>query len=302
MTIHRLALRLVPALLVLLGACEALDDFTRSVDDAAARIIPGDRNTADAQTTYKRGLAYLNGIGVQRDEAKAAGLFYDAADKGSPDAAFQLGRMYQSGTGVSQNDGTALAWFEKAASLGHSEAQLITGQAYQTGRGTAKDLAWAARWYGKAADQGLAPAQHLLGMAYATGQGLPRDRVAASTWLGLAAVQKDENAARERTALGKQMSKTEVDEANKRIRAWRAGAGDPVLDQPTIRFAQVALADLGYPTGPVDGHIGPRTRQALSAYQAKAGLAQDGILNAAIVDRLKADRQPGASAVARSSH
>ena len=302
MIIHRPALRLAPALLVLLGACEALDDFARSVDDAAATVIPSERNTADAQTTYKRGVAYLNGDGVPRDEAKAASLFYDAADKGSRDAAFQLGKMYQTGTGVAQNDGTALAWFEKSASLGQSEAQLITGQAYQTGRGTAKDLAWAARWYGKAADQGLAPAQHLLGMAYATGQGLPRDPVAAYTWLGLAAAQKDENAARERTALGKQMSKAEVDEANKRIRTWRAGAGNSVLDQPTVRFAQVALTDLGYSTGPVDGHVGPRTRQAVSDYQAKAGLAQDGVLSAAIVDRLKADRQPGGSAVARSNH
>lgn len=302
MTIHRLALRLAPGLLILLGSCEALEDFVRGVDDAAATIIPSERNTADAQTTYKRGLAYLNGDGVQRDESKAASLFYDAADKGSRDAAFQLGRMYQSGTGVAQNDGTALAWFEKAASLGHSDAQLITGQAYQTGRGTAKDLAWAARWYGKAADQGLAPAQHLLGMAYATGQGLPRDRVAAYMWLGLAAAQKDENAVRERATLGKHMSKAEVDEANKRVRTWRAGAGDAVLDQPTVRFAQVALADLGFPTGPVDGHIGPRTRQALSAYQAKAGLAQDGLLSAALVERLKTDRQPGGSAVARSNH
>jgi TPR repeat protein len=302
MIIHRLALRLAPALLVLLGGCEMLDDFARSVDDAAATIIPSDRNPADADVTYKRGLTYLNGDGVKRDEQKAAALFYDAADRGSRDAAFQLGKLYQTGTGVAQNDATALAWFEKAASLGHGEAQLITGQAYQTGRGTAKDLAWAARWYGKAADQGLAPAQHLLGMAYANGQGLPRDRVAAYTWLGLAAAQKDENAARERAALGKQMSKAELDDANKRTRAWRVAAGDTVLDPPTVRFTQIALSDLGFPTGPVDGHVGPRTRQALTSYQAKAGLPQDGVLTATIVERLKTDRQPGGSAVARSSH
>jgi TPR repeat protein len=301
MTIHRLALRLAPGMLVLLGACEALDNFARSVDDVAASIIPNDRD-ADPQTIYRRGFAYLNGDGVTRDESKAASLFHEAADKGSRDAAFQLGRMYQSGTGVAQHDGTALAWFEKAASLGHGEAQLITGQAYATGRGTSKDLAWAARWYGKAADQGIVSAQHLLGMAYATGQGLPRDRVAAYTWLGLAAAQKDENAARERAALGKQMSKAELDEANRRSRAWHATAGDAILDLPTVRFAQVALADLGFPSGPVDGQIGPRTRQALSAYQAKAGLTTDGVLNATILERLKSDRQPGSSAVARSSH
>jgi localization factor PodJL len=300
MTNRRFALRLAPGLLVLLGACEGLDNFARSVDDAAASIIPSDRDTADAQTTYRSGLAYLNGDGVKRDEGKAAALFRAAADNGSRDAAFQLGLMHQRGIGVPQNDGTALVWLEKAAAMGHGEAQLITAQAYATGRGTAKDLAWAARWYGKAADQGLAAAQHLLGMAYATGQGLPRDRVAAYAWLGLAAAQKDENAARERAALGKQMSKADINEANRRVRAWHAAVGDSLFDQPTVRFAQIALADLGFPAGPIDGQLGPLTRQALTAYQAKAGFAPDGTLNAAVLERLKSDRLPG-STVARSS-
>lgn len=298
MAIRRLALRLAPALLLSLGACEAMDDFARSVDRAASDVV-SDRDSA--AESYRRGLAYLNGDGVTRDEAKAAALFHDAADKGSRDAAFQLGLLYQRGIGVPQHDGLALAWFEKAASLGNAEAQLLTGQAYATGRGTSKDFAWAARWYGKAADQGLAPAQHLLGMAYATGQGLPRDRVAAYEWLSLAAAQKDANAGRERAALAKQMSKTELAAANARVRQWRAQANSAPVDAPTVRFAQVALTDLGFPTGPVDGQLGPRTRQALSAYQAKAGLATDGQLNAAVIDKLKADHLPGAS-VARSGH
>jgi localization factor PodJL len=299
MAIRRLALLLAPV--ILLSACEALDDFARSVDDAAATIVPSDRDTSltDAERAYRRGLAFLNGEGAKRDEAKAASYFYDAADKGSRDAAFQLGLMYQRGTGVPQNDGTALAWFEKAATLGHGEAQLITGQAYATARGTGKDLAWAARWYGKAADQGLAPAQHLLGMAYANGQGLPRDRVAAYTWLSLAAAQKDDNAARERTALAKHMSKAEIDQASRRVRAWHATKSDALADAPTVRFAQMALADLGFQAGPVDGQVGPRTRQAIVAYQARAGLPQDGVLDAKTIEKLKADRMPGSS-VARS--
>lgn len=301
MTIRQFALRLVPALLLPLGACEGLEDFARSVDEAAASIVPTDRDSAtEAERDYHRGLAYLNGDGVSRDEAKAAALFREAADKGSRDAAFQLGILYQRGIGVAQHDGTALSWFEKAASLGHAEAQLLTGQAYATGRGAAKDLAWAARWYGKAADQGLAPAQHLLGMAYATGQGLPRDRVAAYTWLSLAAAQKDANANRERAALAKQMSKTEIADANARVRKWHAQANNALLDPPTVRFVQVALTDLGFPAGPVDGQLGPRTREALSAYQEKAGLAKNGGLSASVIEKLKADRLP-AAAFARSN-
>jgi TPR repeat protein len=295
-------LLLAPGLLFLLGACEVLDDFARSVDDAAATIIPSDRDTSltDAERSYRRGLAFLNGDGVQRDEAQAATYFHEAADRGSRDAAFQLGQMYQRGVGVPQNDGTALNWFERAAAQGKAEAQLIAGQAYATGRGTGKDLAWAARWYGKAAEQGVASAQHLLGVAYTQGQGLPRDRVAAYTWLSLAAAQKDDNAARERAALAKHMSKSEIDQAHSRVRSWHVAKNDSLLDSPTVRFAQVALGDLGFQPGPVDGRVGPLTRQAIAAYQAKAGLTQDGQLDARTIEKLRSDRLPGSS-LARSS-
>jgi hypothetical protein len=295
----RLALSLAPALL-LFTACETLDDLARNVDAAASTMIPTD-TTAEAGRSYRQGLAYLRGDGVPRDEAKAASLLREAAERGSPDAAFQLGLLYQRGAGVPQHDGIGLEWLEKAAALGHGEAQLLAGQAYATGRGTPKDLAWAARWYGKAADQGIAPAQHLLGIAYASGQGLPRDRVAAYSWLSLAAAQKDENAARERAALAKKMTKTEIAAANARVRQWKAQSNLGLLDAPTIRFAQVALTDLGFPPGPVDGQFGPRTREALGAWQAKVGLASSGVLDAAALERLKVDRLP-AAAIARSGH
>lgn len=290
----RIVLRLAPALVLLLGACEGLDNFARSVDEAAATIIPTD-GTTEAGRSYRQGLAYLNGDGVPRDEAKAAALFRDAADRGSPDAAYQLGLLYQRGAGVPQHDGIGLEWLEKAAALGHGEAQLVAGQAYATGRGTPKDLAWAARWYGKAADQGVTAAQHLLGMAYATGQGLPRDRVAAYSWLSVAAARKDENAVHERAALAKQMSKAEIAAATARARQWKAQSNLGLLDAPTIRFAQLALSDLGFPPGPVDGQFGPRTREALSAWQIKAGLTGNGALDAAALERLKVDRLPAAS-------
>lgn len=293
----RHARRFAPALLLLLGACEGLDDFARKVDEAAATIIPIETAAPvpDAERSYRQGLAYLKGDGVDRDEAKAAILFRGAAERGSRDAAYQLGLLYQRGVGVLQHDGMALAWFERAATLGHGEAQLLTGQAYATGRGTPKDLAWAARWYGKAADQGVAPAQHLLGMAYATGQGVPRDRVAAYTWLSLAAARKDDNAVRERTALARQMSKPEIATATARARQWKARASTGLLDEPTVRFAQLALDDLGFPPGAVDGQLGPRTRTALIDWQAKAGLTRTGTVDAATLERLKMDRLPAAS-------
>jgi TPR repeat protein len=300
---NRLVLRWAPALVLALGACQTLDDFARSVDDAAASIIPNDRQSAatesDADRTYRLGLKTLNGDGVPRNEAKAAELFRDAAAKGSVEAQLQLGLMHQRGQGVAQDDRAALSWLEKAAAAGNAEAQVLTAQAYAAGRGTSIDHAWAARWYGKA-EQGNAKAQQAVGMAYASAQGVPRDRVAALTWLSLAAAQQNAEAARERDALARKMNKTEIEQAERRTKEWRAAQPGQFLDAPTVRFAQVALADLGFPPGPIDGQQGQRTRQALTAYQAKAGLPGDGSLTPAVLEKLRADRLPAAS-LARST-
>lgn len=303
-TANRLVLGLAPALILTLGACQTLDDFARSVDEAAASIIPNDRPSAvaesDADRSYRLGLKNLNGDGMPRNETKAAELFREAAAKGSTDAQLQLGLMHQQGRGVVQDDRAALSWLEKAAAAGNAEAQLLTAQAYATGRGTSVDHAWAARWYGKAAEQGAAKAQQALGVAYASAQGLPRDRIAALAWFNLAAAQGNPDAARDRDALARKMSKAEIEQADRRAKEWHVAQTDPFLDAPTVRFAQVALADLGFPPGPIDGQPGQRTRHALAAYQKKMGMPGDGSLTPAVLEKLRADRLP-ASSLARSA-
>jgi TPR repeat protein len=295
--VNRVVLRLAPALILALSACETLDDFARNVDDAASSLFADDSqgNVSEADRTYRLGLKNLNGDGMPRNEAKAAELFTEAAAKGSNEAALQLGLMHQQGRGVTQDDRAALTWLEKSANAGNAEAQFQTAQAYAFGRGASIDHAWAARWYGKAAEQGLAKAQQKLGVAYASARGLPRDRVAALTWLNLAAEQNDQEAVRERDALARKMSKAEIDRAALRTKDWRVTQPGQFLDAPTVRFAQVALADLGFPPGPIDGQPGQRTRHALTAYQTKAGIPGDGTLTPAMLEKLRLDRLPGAS-------
>lgn len=50
----------------------------------------------------------------------------------------------------------------------------------------------------------------------------------------------------------------------------------PLYALTTTRGVQSALVQLGYDPGPVDGVMGPRTRAAVRAYQAQAGLVVDG--------------------------
>ena len=45
-----------------------------------------------------------------------------------------------------------------------------------------------------------------------------------------------------------------------------------------IKAVQTTLTEAGYDPGPVDGLRGPKTDEALAAFQAEAGLEPDGIL------------------------
>ncbi|MEW6170749.1 MAG: peptidoglycan-binding domain-containing protein [Candidatus Omnitrophota bacterium] len=49
-----------------------------------------------------------------------------------------------------------------------------------------------------------------------------------------------------------------------------------VLERPTARQIQVALQKAGFDPGIIDGRIGPKTREAIKAFQAANGLGADG--------------------------
>jgi TPR repeat protein len=59
---------------------------------------------------------------VPQDLARAAGLFQEAAAKGSAIAAFNLGYMYDTGSGVDADRTLALRWYRYADVLGYDPA------------------------------------------------------------------------------------------------------------------------------------------------------------------------------------
>jgi TPR repeat protein len=67
--------------------------------------------------------------------------------------------MYATGRGVEQDDVEAERWCRKAAERGNPEAQYNLGSMYATGWVVEQDPAEAERWYRKAAEQGHAAAQ-----------------------------------------------------------------------------------------------------------------------------------------------
>ena len=92
---------------------------------------------ADAQSTL--GGMYLVGIGVAKDEKKAAEWIAKAAEQGDADAQSALGGMYLEGRGVAKDEKMAAEWIAKAAEQGNSDAQFVLGSIYMEGRGVARD-------------------------------------------------------------------------------------------------------------------------------------------------------------------
>ena len=94
------------------------------------------------------------------------------AQRGYPEAQFNLGWLFENGLGVPQDYAEAMAWYQKAADQDYPEAQLSLGWLYSKGLGVSQNDKTAADWYRKAAEQGNAIAQSQLGVLYSLGTGV----------------------------------------------------------------------------------------------------------------------------------
>ena len=78
---------------------------------------------------------------------RAMNFFRMAADKGHPDAQFELGQMHAQGLGVTQQFEEAAHWYLLAAKQGNAKAQFHLGFLYAHGQGVEQDDAKAFQWY-----------------------------------------------------------------------------------------------------------------------------------------------------------
>lgn len=104
----------------------------------------------------------------------AIGNWRPLADRGDPDAQYNLAQAYFLGHGVPQNSNLAEQWYERAARQGHQEAEANYGLLlFQNGRRQE-----AMPWIQRAAGRGDPRAQYVLGTALFNGdligQDLPR--------------------------------------------------------------------------------------------------------------------------------
>jgi uncharacterized protein len=157
------------------------------------------------------------------DEVKA---LQQKAEQGDAIAQCRLGLEFYIGQRPPQDYEQGVMWFRKAAEQGHAEAQFLLGGAYLLGRGVVQDYAQTMAWWRKAAEQGFAAAQFNLGMMYSIGRGVPQDYVEAQMWRNLAAALatggEQKYYADGRDTLAKDMTPTQIAEAQKRASEWLA--------------------------------------------------------------------------------
>ncbi|MCC4243906.1 peptidoglycan-binding protein [Stappia indica] len=265
----------------------------------------------DPAALFAIAVNYTEGTGVQPDLKQAASYYRKAADAGLAPAQYRLGSLYEKGRGVEKNLETARDWYRRAAEQGNAKAAHNLAVLYAEGLSGTPEFNDASYWFKKAANFGLADSQYNLGILYARGLGLEKNLVESYKWFALAARQGDRDAGNKRDELANMLSREQLAEARIAVETWKEAPRAPAANQvefnpawsvpaeieapranvsldprEMVMNAQKLLAERGFDPGTPDGQIGPRTREAVRAFQQANGLPVTGAISADLVKAL----------------
>ncbi|MEO2268439.1 tetratricopeptide repeat protein [Pseudoalteromonas sp. YIC-656] len=164
---------------------------------------------------YELGQMYENGLGVAKNQHKAAELYQQAVDKKYADAMFSLAVMYQEGRGVKLDLQRAVELFEGAANKGLAAAQYNLGVMYTNGEGVLKDYPTAVDWYQKAAAQNYTLAQFNLALMYYEGLGVPKSIEKSYIWNTIAEYNGNDDASTSRKLDERKLQPDAIERAKK---------------------------------------------------------------------------------------
>lgn len=274
-----------------------------------ASITPASSSVADTRITLEA--AATSGdpvaryqLALQRLEAGdtqgGVTLMRRAAEQGIPDAQFRYGRMLERGEGVPADPDAGRQWIVRAAENGNLRAMYEAGVSFVNQPPTPANQQAAARWFEQAALHGMGDSQFNLGLLFEEGFGVPQSAADAYAWFLIAAAGGDSAAAERASGLRRELSAEQRAAAEDAARAFAPRALDPQAQgrypaqaweqgasTRLIARAQELLLAMGYDAGPADGAYGPRTREAVVAYQRAQGLEASGTIDTALVSRLE---------------
>jgi localization factor PodJL len=267
--------------------------------------------TGDPAAAFEIAARYAEGNGTRRDVAMAAEWYHKAAEAGLAVAQYRLGSLYERGQGVKQDLAAAVVWYQHAADQGNVGAMHNLAVMMSEGVDGAPDNNKAFEWFHAAANYGVKDSQYNLAVLYARGLGAKQDLVESYKWFAVAAAAGDKDAGLRRDEVAKALSPDDLIKARAATKAWQAtpviteantvatpaggwdGATAGVTDADSralVKTIQTLLAEQGYDPGPADGFEGPKTRDAVRAFQRTIGMSETGQISAELADALA--RQP----------
>ncbi len=138
------------------------------------------QDNADAQ--FIIGQCYYDGLGIEKDMAKAISWFRKAADNNEPRAQYKLGLCLYNGEGAKMDKKAAMNWFLLSAGQGYAPAQNHIANCYFYGKDINADRIEAFKWYYKAAQQHYAESQLHIGLCYYFGWVVQQNKSEAINW------------------------------------------------------------------------------------------------------------------------
>jgi FOG: TPR repeat, SEL1 subfamily len=144
----------------------------------------------------------------------------------------------------------------------------------------------------------MTDSQFNLGMLYARGLGVEQDFEQSYKWFALAARNGDADAGKAKDDIAKSLSAEAVSRLETELAAWKAtpidlpsnfapigtwaeafDPGEAITSRDVITRVQQALVKLGYDIGSPDGVAGPKTAEAIKAFERGTGMSERGQVN-----------------------
>ena len=252
----------------------------------------------DPRAQFEVAAIYTEGRALAEDLDAAAIWYERSAAQGFAPAQYRLGNLYENGRGVTRDLVQARLWYQRAAEAGNRMSMHNLAALYAGGELGKQEFDAAAEWFEQAAQRGLKDSQFNLGMLYARGLGVPQDLDRSYKWFSIAAGNGDTDAAKARDDVARSLDAETVGRLNAEVESWKPTAidlvanfapigtwsdafdpGEAIANPDVVKSVQLALTVLGYDVGVADGLAGPKTAEAIRAFERTTGMSESGAIN-----------------------
>lgn len=252
----------------------------------------------DPRAQFEIGAIYTEGRAVPQDNAEAARWYERAAAQGFVPAQYRIGNLYEAGQGVEKDFEVAKLWYQRGAEAGNRMAMHNLAALYAGGQLGEQEFESAAEWFAQAAAHGMTDSQFNLGMLYARGLGVEQDFEQSYKWFSLAALSGDADAAKARDDIAKSLTAEAVSRVTDEVGLWKAepvdlaanfaplgtwspsfDPGETITTRDVVTKVQMVLGKLGFDIGTPDGLAGPKTAEAIKAFERGTGMTESGMVN-----------------------